>query len=95
MNGNNTQCFLAQFYNAIYVLDGDSSNPNAVHIFNPNSKTWSIQSISGPDHFDITSAGVILDHDTNVFCEWIFFSFVLLANLRGLSMGESGNLSLA
>ncbi|KAG8954975.1 hypothetical protein FRC04_010459 [Tulasnella sp. 424] len=67
MNGNNTQCFLAQFYNAIYVLDGDSSNPNAVHIFNPNSKTWSIQSISVPEHFDITSAGVILDHDTNVF----------------------------
>lgn len=67
MDGNNTQCFLAQFYNAIYVLDGDSSNPNAVHIFNPSSKTWSIQSISAPDHFDITSAGVILDHDTNVF----------------------------
>ncbi|KIO33860.1 hypothetical protein M407DRAFT_65170 [Tulasnella calospora MUT 4182] len=67
MNGNNTQCFLAQFYNAIYVLDGDSSTPNAVHIFNAKSKTWSIQSISAPDHFDITSARVILDHDTNVF----------------------------
>lgn len=70
MNGNNTQCFLAQFFNAIYVLDGDSSKPNAVHIFNANSKTWSIQSTSAPDRFDVTSAGVILDHDTNVFCEY-------------------------
>ncbi|KAG9010796.1 hypothetical protein FRB90_007640 [Tulasnella sp. 427] len=66
MNGNNTQCFLAQFYNAIYVLNGDSSNPNAVHIFNANSKTWSVQSIDTPA-FDITSASAILDHDTNVF----------------------------
>ncbi|KAF8589095.1 hypothetical protein K439DRAFT_1645192 [Ramaria rubella] len=65
-NGPQTTCYLAQFFNAIYVLNGDQSDPSAVHIFNVASKSWSTQAVSsgGPDP---TSLVAILDHDTNVF----------------------------
>jgi len=65
-NGNNTQCFLAEFFNAIYVLDGDASNPSAVHIFDGGSKTWSEQTVDASTA-DLTTMVAILDHDTNVF----------------------------
>ncbi|KAJ4485440.1 hypothetical protein J3R30DRAFT_3283206 [Lentinula aciculospora] len=63
-DGTNTTCYLSQFYNAIYVLNGDSSNPTNVHVYDPTAKSWTTQATSGgpTDGFS-----AILDHDTNVF----------------------------
>ncbi|KAF5382272.1 hypothetical protein D9757_008953 [Collybiopsis confluens] len=59
----NTLIRTLQFYNAIYVVNGDNSNPNNVHVFDPSKKSWSTQATSGgPSDFN-----AILDHDTNVF----------------------------
>ncbi|KAF9068494.1 hypothetical protein BDP27DRAFT_815887 [Rhodocollybia butyracea] len=62
-DGTNTTCYLSQFSNAIYVMNGNASDPNAVHIYNPGGKSWTTQTTSGgPNGFS-----TILDHDTNVF----------------------------
>lgn len=47
-------------------MNGDASNPSAVHIFNAASKSWSTQSVT-TGTFDPSSFDAILDHDTNVF----------------------------
>lgn len=47
-------------------MNGDASNPSAVHIFNPTSKSWSTQSVT-TGTFDPSTFNAILDHDTNVF----------------------------
>lgn len=47
-------------------MNGDASNPSAVHIFNPASKSWTTQSVTDGT-FDPSSFDAILDHDTNVF----------------------------
>ncbi|KAF9258916.1 hypothetical protein L218DRAFT_908908 [Marasmius fiardii PR-910] len=59
-------CYMAQFYNAIYFLNADKSNPSAVYIYDAGASSWSTQGVSsgGPD---MSSAVSILDHDTNVF----------------------------
>ncbi|KDQ60227.1 hypothetical protein JAAARDRAFT_126000 [Jaapia argillacea MUCL 33604] len=62
----NTTCYLSQFYNAIYVLSGDSANPSDVHIYNAAKKTWFAQTTT-VGTYDPASAVAILDHDTNVF----------------------------
>jgi hypothetical protein len=64
--GNNTQCFLSQFENAIYILDADASNPTDVYIFNAANQQWSTQKTNASGA-DLTSMVAILDHDTNVF----------------------------
>ncbi|KAJ3774205.1 hypothetical protein FB446DRAFT_729807 [Lentinula raphanica] len=63
-DGSNTTCYLSQFYNAIYVLNGDSSNPSNVHVYDPTAKSWTTQATSGGP---TDSFSAILDHDTNVF----------------------------
>jgi hypothetical protein len=68
-DGANTQCFLDQFDNAIYVLDGDSANPTDVHVYNVGSQEWSTQKTTAPSGLDPTNVVAILDHDTNVMCE--------------------------
>jgi len=65
-DGTNTTCYLAQFFNAIYVLNGDAKNPNSIYIYDAGSKSWSTQSTT-PGSFDYSSFNAILDHDTNVF----------------------------
>ncbi|KAI0088824.1 hypothetical protein BDY19DRAFT_890542 [Irpex rosettiformis] len=65
-DGANTTCYTSQFYNAIYVLNGDASNPSALHIFDAGSNAWSTQSVTAGT-FDPSSFDAILDHDTNVF----------------------------
>lgn len=65
-DGTGTTCYLAQFYNAIYVLNGDAKNPNSIYIFDATTKTWSTQ-VTTPGQFDFSSFDAILDHDTNVF----------------------------
>ena len=67
-DGVNTSCYLAQFFNAIYVLNGDAKNPNSIYIYDAGAKAWSNQTTT-PGSFDYSSAEAILDHDTNVFCE--------------------------
>ena len=57
---------MAQFYNAIYVMNGDASNPSAVHIYDATAKAWSVQSVTD-GNFDPSTFDAILDHDTNVF----------------------------
>jgi len=66
-DGPNTQCFTAEYFNTIYVLNADASQPNAIHIFDATSKTWTTQQTTVPDGLDLTSMVAILDHDTNVF----------------------------
>jgi len=65
-DGTNTTCYLAQFFNAIYVLNGDANNPNSIYIYDAGAKSWSTQSTT-PGSFDYSSFDTILDHDTNVF----------------------------
>jgi hypothetical protein len=66
-DGANTTCYLAQFFNAIYVLNGDAKNPNSVSIYDAGAKSWSTQATT-PGTFDYSSFTAILDHDTNFFC---------------------------
>jgi len=87
-DGANTSCYLAQFFNAIYVLNGDSKNPNSIYIYDAVAKTWSTQSTT-PGTFDYSSAHAILDHDTNVFYAFSkgqLFS-LNMGELRGSSSG--------
>jgi len=65
-DGNNTACFLSQYTNAIYVLDGDKSSPSSIHIYDATAKSWTKQAVT-TGSFDPTSYNAILDHDTNVF----------------------------
>jgi len=65
-NGANTSCYLAQFFNAIYVLNGDKSSPSTIYIYDATASSWSTQSVT-PGTFDPTSFKTILDHDTNLF----------------------------
>ncbi|KAJ7176639.1 hypothetical protein C8R46DRAFT_988752 [Mycena filopes] len=65
-DGTNTKCYLAQFFNAIYVLGADKSKPNDLYIYDAGNKKWSDQSVNAAG-FDPTSYEAILDHDTNVF----------------------------
>ncbi|KAH9941313.1 uncharacterized protein BXZ73DRAFT_42126 [Epithele typhae] len=65
-DGTNTTCYLSQFFNAVYVIDGDKANPSNVHIYDAGSKSWTTQQTTAGT-FDPTSYHAILDHDTNVF----------------------------
>lgn len=65
-DGKNTTCYLAQFFNAIYVLNGDAKNPNSIYIYDATAKSWSTQATT-PGEFAFSSFDAILDHDTNVF----------------------------
>ncbi|KAG5635514.1 hypothetical protein H0H81_010977 [Sphagnurus paluster] len=62
----NPTCYLSQFFNAIYVLGADSSNPSSIYIYDATAKSWSTQSVT-TNGFNPTSYNAILDHDTNVF----------------------------
>ena len=95
-DGANTTCYLAQFFNAVYVLDGDASDPTSVYIYDAGAKSWSKQAVSpgGPDPNDLVA---ILDHDTNVFYalskgELYFIDFGQLksANTTALSWVDVG-----
>jgi len=69
-DGANTTCYLAQFFNAVYALSADSSNPFAVYIYDVASTSWSTQTVSTPSGtpaFDPSNYQAILDHDSNVF----------------------------
>ncbi|TFK90320.1 hypothetical protein K466DRAFT_638163 [Polyporus arcularius HHB13444] len=65
-DGVGTTCYLAQFFNAVYVLNGDKANPSDVHIYDATKKSWSTQKVTAGT-FDTSSFKAILDHDTNVF----------------------------
>ncbi|KAF7303757.1 hypothetical protein MIND_00605300 [Mycena indigotica] len=65
-NGNDVKCYLAEFFNAIYIIGADTSKPADIYIYDAGAKTWSTQSVTAGD-FDPTSFQAILDHDTNVF----------------------------
>ncbi|KAK0438354.1 uncharacterized protein EV420DRAFT_1342284 [Desarmillaria tabescens] len=65
-DGTNTTCYLSQFYNAIYVLNADSSNPSNIYIYNAASSSWSTQAVT-TGNFDVSNFVTILDHDTNIF----------------------------
>ncbi|KAH0834919.1 hypothetical protein J3R83DRAFT_10598 [Lanmaoa asiatica] len=65
-DGTNTTCYLSQYTNAIYVLNGDAKNPSSLYIYDATAKSWSTQAVT-LGSFDTTSFDAILDHDTNVF----------------------------
>ncbi|KAI0336879.1 hypothetical protein GY45DRAFT_1332904 [Cubamyces sp. BRFM 1775] len=80
-DGENTTCYLAQFFNAIYFMNADKANPSDVHIYDAGAKAWSTQKVT-TGNFDTSSFNTILDHDTNVF-------YALSHNeLYFLNMGE-------
>ncbi|KAH9831157.1 uncharacterized protein C8Q71DRAFT_782995 [Rhodofomes roseus] len=62
----NTTCYLSQYYNAVYVMNGDSSDKSAVYIYDAAKKSWSTQSVT-TGKFDPSNFVAVLDHDTNVF----------------------------
>jgi len=62
----NPTCYLAQFFNAIYVIGADSSKPSSIYIYDASAKSWSTQQVT-VNGFDPSSYNAILDHDTNVF----------------------------
>lgn len=71
-DGTNTTCYLTQFFNAVYVMNGDKSNPTDVGIYDFGAKSWTTQktglgSTSTGGVFDYSNFDAILDHDTNVF----------------------------
>ncbi|KAJ3553382.1 hypothetical protein NM688_g3642 [Phlebia brevispora] len=95
-DGTNTTCYLAQFFNAVYIMNGDASNPSAVHIYNAAAKSWTTQSVT-TGGFEPSSFNAILDHDTNVFYalsndELYFLDFGQLtsANSTALSWTDVG-----
>ncbi|RPD65594.1 hypothetical protein L227DRAFT_583442 [Lentinus tigrinus ALCF2SS1-6] len=65
-DGANTTCYLAQFFNAVYVLNGDKANPSDIYIYDAAKKSWSTQKTT-TGNFDPSDFKTILDHDTNVF----------------------------
>lgn len=65
-NGPNTQCFLSQFQNSLYVLNADTTQPSNIHIFSFDSQSWTTQQISAAGTNPAT-LDAILDRDTNVF----------------------------
>ncbi|KAN0086102.1 hypothetical protein V8E55_007236 [Tylopilus felleus] len=62
----NTTCYLSEYTNAIYVLNGDAKNPSSIYIYDATAQSWSTQAVT-LGSFDTTSFDAILDHDTNVF----------------------------
>ncbi|KAH8110314.1 hypothetical protein DFH11DRAFT_1804682 [Phellopilus nigrolimitatus] len=69
-DGSNTTCFLAQFFNAVYVLNADKSNPTSIYIYDAAKKSWTTQPVTAPSGspaFDPSNFKAILDHDTNLF----------------------------
>ncbi|KAJ7254639.1 hypothetical protein B0H12DRAFT_549169 [Mycena haematopus] len=65
-DGTATKCYLAQFFNAVYVLGADTANPANIYIYDATGKSWTTQTITAGG-FDPTSFEAILDHDTNFF----------------------------
>ncbi|KAL1746570.1 hypothetical protein HDZ31DRAFT_33939 [Schizophyllum fasciatum] len=65
-DGDNVTCYFAQFFNAIYVLGADKSDPSAIYIYNVAGKSWSKESVNAGS-LDTSDYKAILDHDTNVF----------------------------
>jgi len=96
-DGANTSCYLSQYTNAIYVMNGDAKDTSAVHIYDAAASSWSTQSVNKGDKFDPSSFKAILDHDTNVFyavskSEMFFLDMGLLkaANTSALSWTDVG-----
>ncbi|KAF7797074.1 hypothetical protein EIP86_008266 [Pleurotus ostreatoroseus] len=95
-DGANTTCYLAQFFNAVYILNGDATNPSDIHIYDATAKSWTTQKVD-TGNFDPSSFNAILDHDTNVFYalshdELYFVDFGKLtsANATALSWVDVG-----
>jgi len=65
-DGANTTCYLSQYSNAIYVLNGDSQSPSSIYIYDAAAKSWTTQAVT-TGSFNPASFDAILDHDTNVF----------------------------
>ncbi|KIY66314.1 hypothetical protein CYLTODRAFT_423529 [Cylindrobasidium torrendii FP15055 ss-10] len=65
-DADNTMCFLSQFFNAVYVVNGDKSNPSDLYILNAGDGSWTKQS-TNVGTFGIATSNMILDHDTNLF----------------------------
>ncbi|KAF9788705.1 hypothetical protein BJ322DRAFT_1183841 [Thelephora terrestris] len=80
-DGTGTTCYLAQFFNAVYVLNGDAKNPNSIYIYDAGAKSWSTQ-VTTPGSFSYSSFDAILDHDTNVF-----YALSTNGSLYNLDMG--------
>jgi hypothetical protein len=65
-DGTNTTCYLSEYTNSIYVMNGRQASPTDVDIYDVTAKSWSTQTVT-PGSFSPASFDAILDHDTNVF----------------------------
>ncbi|KAF9240484.1 hypothetical protein BU15DRAFT_87684 [Melanogaster broomeanus] len=45
-DGANTTCYLSEYTNAIYVLNGDSQNPSSVYIYDATAASWTTQAVT-------------------------------------------------
>ncbi|KAI0076535.1 hypothetical protein K474DRAFT_1684789 [Panus rudis PR-1116 ss-1] len=90
-DGANTTCYLSQFFNAVYVMNGDASKPSDVHIYDAAAKSWSTQSVD-TGSFDPSSFNAILDHDTNVFYA-VSKNELFFLDMGGLKSANSSALS--
>ncbi|CAL1709198.1 unnamed protein product [Somion occarium] len=90
-DGENTTCYLAQFFNTVYVMNGDAANPSSVHIYDAGTKSWSTQSVT-TGSFDPSSFNTILDHDTNVFYA-LSHGELFFLDMGGLKAANSSALS--
>ncbi|KIM85843.1 hypothetical protein PILCRDRAFT_347501 [Piloderma croceum F 1598] len=86
-DGPNTTCYLSQFQNAIYVMNGDTQNPNSIYMYDATALTWSQQATT-PGGIDVGSSTCILDHDTNVgYC--LAAGEMWFLNLQSLKAAQS------
>lgn len=72
---------ISQFFNVIYFLNADKTNPSNVYIYDATAGSWSTQKTT-PGQFDPSNFAAILDHDTNVFYAYS------KAELYSLDMGS-------
>jgi len=86
-DGPNTTCYLSQFQNTLYVMNGDTQNPNSIYLYDAAASAWSQQTTT-PGGFDIGSSTCVLDHDTNV-CYCVVAGEMWFLNMQSLKAAQN------
>ncbi|KAL7419792.1 hypothetical protein Q5752_005708 [Cryptotrichosporon argae] len=64
--GNQTQCLLSQYNNAMYVFGADASDVSTIYIYDFGAGSWTTQTTSSaPSALGNSRSSIVLDHDTN------------------------------
>ena len=70
-DGANTTCYLAQFFDVVYVMNGDASDPSSVHIYDAAAKSWSKQAVT-TGGFDPNKPTVVMLHPLFLDSSWLY-----------------------